>query len=431
MSTLDGTFTDLGPRDPLVRGQAAFQQESREAHLSRAGQLLSLGTYLRGDAAQIDALRVDAEELIVPFVFPIRAMNMPFGHVLDASIDRAIFDALRNGPDQVAQGRITKRAGSPLKMALWRSAAATRSPVAAVALLRVSATEGNGSGDLERAAAAAALFGLGSEPEGELLAEYLDSDDHLVAGIARAALADTLGDSSTPESDRVADPQPESLPNLHRDGTSVAVHGTWSRLGEPDAEWWRPHSSLSRLIREQSTPYLYAADDNFRWTGGYSHYDRENAGEDLIAWGRARNIGYFDTIFAHSHGGNVAMSGLQSRATCSLLVLLHVPVLRRSIEEWHTLTKTFSRVLDFRTRMDLVVLADGFRTGSTSRLPHIFPHRRIQRHWREADAWFSHSFFIEESSWSQYALADEVVYERRHAEYSKNADVRLIPALEF
>ena len=123
-----------------------------------------------------------------------------------------------------------------------------------------------------------------------------------------------------------------------------------------------------------------------------------------------------DTVFAHSHGGNVALTAAANGERIRMLVTLHTPALPRPDEQWAAIRARIGRVLVMRTRLDHVVLADGLVTGSTQRFDQAkLPHKPVVLHWANKDAWFSHSFFTKLDSWRKYDLAGAVIRERVYA----------------
>jgi hypothetical protein len=418
------TGRDLGgvePSAPVVQGVDAFEHDSVNADLSKAGQMLAMATLVRGDPTQIEALRSDARELGVPGVGA--ASRDGVRRMLDVDPHDAMYSTLRNSRDVDAPLRVASTMSSgAVKGGLWRSADNSGDPSDAVALLRTATLPEFEPSDIEQVAASASLFCLGAEEEESRLAEFASSQNPLVAGIASAALGTKPGPATRGPSS-LATLTPRAADELSpsgggSDSTSIAIHGTGDQLNAPDDAWWRPTSELSMLIRSRATPSLYSGDDNFRWTGGYSDLDRDSAARDLITWQRRQGLSRLDTIFAHSHGGNIALSALNDFGSCSLLVLMHTPVLRREAEEWQALASKVGRVLDCRTRMDLVVLADGLRTGSVARLPAVMRQKRIHPPWQLPGAWFSHSFYVEHENWAEYNLVADVVFERYLARYA-------------
>lgn len=83
------------------------------------------------------------------------------------------------------------------------------------------------------------------------------------------------------------------------------VHGTFAR----DAEWIRPESAFSELIRrELAEPSLIKS---FQWSGDNNHQARFSGAKDLVAQVSSTIAEYPHCrhfVVAHSHGGNLALA---------------------------------------------------------------------------------------------------------------------------
>lgn len=163
---------------------------------------------------------------------------------------------------------------------------------------------------------------------------------------------------------------PPATPPSTSLNTAVLVHGTvFQRHGQPLDEWWRPPSGdLHQYLKGGSRPNLYSGADHYRWSGGWSDYAREEAAEKLINWMDARGMQSPD-VFAHSHGGNVAMLANQARAF-GTLVLMSCPV------HWTRHPINCAKALSIRIRWDLVIMADGGGQRfprSTGIVEHVLP----------------------------------------------------------
>ena len=258
--------------------------------------------------------------------------------------------------------------------------------------------------ELERAAEAEQLPRLweAAAPESfDMLRRLEDSQDRLAAQIAAARLG--LGRASGVP----AGAQALGSPAV---GDSITVHGTWSRMTE--AAWYRPGDDTHAHILRTCTTGLYAEDDYYRWSGGYSHAERDQGSADLVPWLSRREI-QLDTAFGHSHGGNVLL-GAELSHPGALLVMMHTPVLPRSDTEWARIAGTWHRVLVMRARADPVVIADGLRTGSTGEPDrNKLPFRVIRPHVKDRRGWFTHGMFVQAATWRRYRLSNEITYERK------------------
>ena len=171
-----------------------------------------------------------------------------------------------------------------------------------------------------------------------------------------------------------------------RTRTSTIIHGTWAS-GSP---WWQPGGDFWNYLRNNVDPNLYGAQDRFGWTGGYSDAARALAGTDLDDWVQQHNLGGLD-LYAHSHGGNVAMLATQAGTNVGKLVMLSCPV------HWPKYTPQFNvvgKAVSVRVHLDLVILAD--RGGQK------FTDTRIQEH--VLPLWFDHFATHDPLNWQKYDI---------------------------
>ena len=157
--------------------------------------------------------------------------------------------------------------------------------------------------ELVRVAAAASYFPVSTNPSQAIgiLAHGVRSRDPLTREVAATALARV--DPRHP----VLAPLLEARPRRstrRRSRTSLLVHGTWART----AAWWQPpNGDFWQYIHTNVDPNLYGAQDRFEWSGGYSDAARALGGARLNTWVQQHNLAGLD-LFAHSHGGSVAMA---------------------------------------------------------------------------------------------------------------------------
>jgi hypothetical protein len=235
----------------------------------------------------------------------------------------------------------------------------------------------------------------------------LDEPNGYAPVFARIAVAENF-DVRVPTSARLAS-GPE---DPHAQPLSVVVHGTFARLAIPDRRWYLPNAKLPSHIRGTCTPDLYLGTNYFRWSGEYTPKGRTCATDDLLKWCDIRSRRQLDTVFAHSHGGNVILDAIQRGLSVELLVLLHTPVLERTDDEWAAIQQRVGRILDLRNSLDWVVALDKVRNFSHNRLPAQLSNSRrltpsVPEHLR-----FSHNRFIKQKTWAKLRLHEEVAYER-------------------
>ena len=133
-----------------------------------------------------------------------------------------------------------------------------------------------------------------------------------------------------------------------------------------------------------------------------------------LRWQAQRKITQLDTIYAHSHGGNVALDHVASGERVAMLVLMHTPFLPRSERDWTEIERNAGRIVVLRTRADLVVLLNNIKNGSTALPPAGLTNvRDLPSHPFGVDFWLRHSFFTRLRSWQTYGIANEVRFERQ------------------
>ncbi len=258
-------------------------------------------------------------------------------------------------------------------------------PENAAALLEVSLRHPH---ELVRVAAAASYMEVTVAPTRaiRILERGVRSRDPLVRDVAAHALARVDPRNARLAPLLVAGRQPSRRRPTR---TSTIVHGTWART----SAWWQPPTGdFWKYLHDNVDPQLYAAADRFEWSGGYSDVARTLAGEDLHDWVQGHNLDGLD-LFAHSHGGNVAMLATHAGTRVGRLVLLSCPV------HWPKYTPEFSRVtriVSIRVHMDLVILVDG--GGQQFSDPGIEEH--------VLPVWFDHSATHEPETWEDHHVAD-------------------------
>jgi len=366
---------------------------------------MGMSLFAFGSDEQIADLHGDAAELEVP---QVRQADPAIAELADeGSLEHLLYDMLEahwdGFPRHLDLDESERLEGSA---ALWREVDRSHDPRTLLALLALGARSPE---DLEAAGAAAGLdrFAEGRLESAQVLLDRLtESADPLASAIARVVL-----NRAAPGLDEAS---PGSSPGSTAGPTTVsaAVHGTWGMVG--DDPWYRPGAELHRHIRSEVSPNLYDERGYYVWTGGFSQRDRDQGASDLSLWREVNQFTSFDDIYAHSHGGNVALSAAAAGERIRMLVLMHTPALPRSREEWERIADHIGRVVVLRTRMDLVVLADGVRNGSRQRFDaRTLPHFEVALHWAKGDGWFSHGLFVSRPKWEQYHIAEIVESQRR------------------
>lgn len=239
--------------------------------------------------------------------------------------------------------------------------------------------------ELLRTAAAIAYLNVSAEPEvlAARLVAATHSENELVRELAAVALA-----RYAPDHPRIAELQAPGPPPAPGEPahTSLLVHGSFARANR----WWQPGGDFHEYLRGDVRPDLYGDADRFAWSGGYSDRARALAAADLVAWAEERDLQGLD-LFAHSHGGNVAMLASQKGLAVGRLALLSCPA------HVHKYLPDFDRVGDvvaLGVRLDLVILIDGGRQR--------FRHPRIRE--EVLPIWFDHSATHDPATWRRHDL---------------------------
>lgn len=358
-----------------VRGPAAFEQTEGSAVLSQAAILFALAYQLRG--VTIERLL----DLVPGFRdFPVPHLRPRQGDV-DPGKAR---DFLRGRYGDAIRRRIRAREtlppGSEILADLARVVFQEKeTALAATALIDLCLRHPD---ELVRVTAAACYAQLGAfRPELlPWLREGASSEEELVREIAANELARVAPDDPRLLELMEKSPGAEGVEPSH---TSLLVHGTWARGGA----WWQPggifHSYLQHV-----RPGLYAAADRFDWSGGYSDLARALGALELCGWVGTRGLNGLD-LFAHSHGGSVAMLGGRGGLDIGELVLLSCPV---HVPKYEPDFRRVKKVVSIRVHLDLVILADG--GGQRFRDPRIDEH--------VLPVWFRHSATRDPVIWQNF-----------------------------
>lgn len=357
-----------------VPGPRAFQETSEAAILSQAAVLLFLGAEMRGDARTLMARaaafgregyvetipREDIEELQPPRVVFTGERTDAKG--VEANLTR------RYGENFFKVLRFEGRVSSPQEVLadLGERLYREPSPDAAAELMEVCLAHPD---ELVRVAAAAAYADLSSAPEQavKILEQGTYSREEVIREVAATALAQTAPRHPRLSEDGAA---PTSLIPDESSHTTAIIHGT-NVFGV--GNWWQPggnfHSYLGRvlptLLRTSPWSPPYPGADRFAWTGRYSETARALGALDLLAWVDEHDADGLD-VFAHSHGGSVAMLANASTLNVREMVLLSCPV---HPAKYFPNFKRVHKVVSIRLKFDLVILAD--RGGQRFQHPQI------------------------------------------------------------
>jgi len=180
------------------------------------------------------------------------------------------------------------------------------------------------------------------------LSQALRSPDPITRSLARAAFwpPAELGEENIAP--------PAALPPAPAETgvVSTIIHGTWAWPGN----WWEPGGDFHRFIQNNYRSNLYNDGAPFSWSGAYRPGHRRRGAQRLFNWGTALSPGGFETLFAHSYGGDIAARAVAvHRARVDELVLLSVPV----TEYVEAAVATNIRVVDVRLYFDPVLALTG------------------------------------------------------------------------
>jgi hypothetical protein len=420
----------------VVRGSEAFNGSTPDHVNSQVSHLLCISMALRGlfrdDSWSPVVASLQKESRLLEAPLPRGATRTCQRLSLETLTNLALVPARATQTDRGQPGELQTQIDSPATVAapelepgltwaavdrLYGNIRQYRSSRAAFALLNLCLLSDH---ERVKVASAAALFLLHPKSSEDLLPvlqNASESEDLVVAEMALTAseawdddTQDGDGTEVTADGDQELLDAAVGAESLAGKKVSIVVHGTFARI-VPNA-WYKPQADLPVRIRKECSPDLYDKANYFRWTGKYSARQRRRGAQRLIAWCRSRGITKLETVYAHSHGGNVVLNAIQKGLRVNLLVLLHMPVLPRTPKNWKLIEERVGWVLDLRTPHDWVVRLDSLRNfsqnGFGDRLLCVSePAGAIV----DGSA-FSHSHFVKDQTWELYDLPNDVAYER-------------------
>lgn len=404
---------------PLPVGEEAFRSRGRGAAASRTAQLQCMTLFALGHPDQVASIAADAEVIGSP---QLNAMDFDANSVLFESyaLDYYTHTAL-NTKGGTSSWRPDARSAASDRIEVRRRIVEGAGWLELAYLLNLSMT---GPSQLERVASAHALDAL-SHGRNWRAREVLANAESTRSTAVAAISATSWPPRTPPPAPRhpggpPPDWDPYSSPTEPRVARSVALHGTWARIASE--RWYAPGHPLHAHIAAESSNNLYIRDDYPRWSGGYSSDARREGAEGFQQWvlQRMRLIDGIDTVYAHSHGGNVALTAAAMGLELELLVLLHVPPRFRSEAEWDAIRNNVKRVLVYRTNLDHVVLADMIRAATGEDEPPTLSQRFDPTRLYHVDSephpirgpWFSHGHFTKLKTWTKTSMANDVSYYR-------------------
>lgn len=412
----------------------AWRGDTADHVNAQVSQLICLGTLLQNagefpqelseDDNQADIL---ATELGVP-------RPRIAGHTAQSlSLDRLVTLSLDSYPGRPSTGAFetdfaeSRETRLAILRHLWENIGGWQSARSTLAFFAVNLSSEH---RLVRTTAASLLSMVHAQPDSRvarILDESLDSNAPYVSDFAAIALGDasisntaaggTEASDATNQSglDRGDSSDANDWDGGTEDGgssLSIIVHGTFARLTNVNTRWYIPSAPLPQRILTDCTHDLYQGSLFFRWSAAYSESARQSGADDLLQWCAQRGSTDLDTVFAHSHGGNVVLNAIARGMRVKLLVLLHIPVLPRPDFEWDMIKNNTKRIMHLRTMFDWVVSMDRIKNNSRNNLPSRLRNFRTLTAPLTARSQFSHGLYTQDAVWKSRALTNDVAYER-------------------
>ena len=170
------------------------------------------------------------------------------------------------------------------------------------------------------------------------------------------------------------------------------MHGTWAANGD----WWRPipPGDFWGYVDADVWDDLYDQNDFYKWSGGYSDGARDQGAGLLVAWMNGHGADGL-SLMAHSHGASVTMLASWRGVRFGRVVFLSSPV---HPAKYKMNFAAVDRVVSFRVKLDLVLLAD----GSGSRFSDPRYNENV------LPIWFNHSATHDPDVWRRYDLPSKL-----------------------
>jgi hypothetical protein len=364
----------IDPRDAFTVVPAVDDESTRSAAASQAALLLATRAGVIGASGQAEQWREEAENTAFPL--PELMLIRRERRLRLAEVKRYLgFSAseLEKAPAPQLQEQMTglvhqlyERPSLEAAAALFELALYSPHP-----LVRVAAATGAREATRLRYRIR------------ETLREGAQSDDELVAQLARVALVNI--DPNDPLIQTRVIVPPASEARRRRSETAAITHGTFAA----DAAWYRPGGDFYEALAA-NRPDLHLHDESFTWSGAYSAAARRADALLLKEWISDQGLGVPD-FFAHSHGGTVAHLSTREGVAFDRLVLMAWPV----HGQWFPDFIKVQRIIDVRVRFDLVISLDGGGQRFRSSEFNVEEHR---------NGWFDHSSTHDPDYWDEYGL---------------------------
>lgn len=382
-------------RPQIPRGMAAFAVPAVQPVQALAGASAELIQHLAASSRAAQYLLIATSSL---------SGTAPQGDALDAPVVAPAAARATRPP--------TEPIDLPAAAALYAEVTTTGDPTS---LARLLAGRLRAATPVEAAAASVALHAMMPDHPGAVaaLARLVRSADPLARAIAQ-----TAAPAAPPAPTAAPAPPAPPAPTRSRAAVSTTVHGTFAMLGDTGTRWYIPGAPLHDHLEARVGRNLYDGPGFFTWSGQYSDPARRAAGDALVAWASAASdADALDVVYAHSHGGTVALNAASVGQRIRVLVLLHAPAVERMPGEWAAIRRAVDRVIVLRTRFDLVVLADTLASrlrpprSRTTFAQTDLPYELVDPTQSEVAApidLFSHDYFLRVPTWERDRLADRV-----------------------
>ena len=352
---------DTYPAESMYPGATAFGSEDWFAQGSRATQILVMAEQLTRFSSSTDGSSEEDDRMEAgvssQYAAEIDQLGIP---KLAPSLHPEYAEFDRDSPISVER-----------RLALWNEAFVNGNTEAATQLIRESVTD---SAPVVRAAACVGVLaidgsrlsreGLGQTPELAMLRILARGTASNTTQMAETIVQQLVPTSEAGSASRKRFGQKEQLTRAdsasRRRNTpivSIGIHGTFTYFSPGPLT--PPHSFYQFLRRDIAGDLFNNSDEYFRWGSRYTLSSQLEGAQRLSDWANTYGgSGTLNVVFAHSHGGNVALTAAAEGLRISRLILLSTPANQRSTEEWNTIRGNVGRIASYRTHLDRVILVD-------------------------------------------------------------------------
>ncbi|MCY3883972.1 MAG: hypothetical protein OXG24_03550 [Gammaproteobacteria bacterium] len=250
---------------------------------------------------------------------------------------------------------------------------------------------------LVRVSSAISLCGIYAEssPFLRLILGSTNSEDDLTRDMAFTGLENIASDHILKDANTEFGPDRRSdSKSTKKCTTSLLVHGSFPRVLNPS--WWQPGGNFHCFIKKNVCNDLYRGNSYYKWSGIYTHAARKLAAQELLEWSKPTE--QLNHVFAHSHGGSVAMCASQEGLNIEKLVLMSCPFSGHYSPNFAKV----GEVASVRVKLDLIVLVDTLWKGGSAK-PQCDKIRDIV-----LPIWFDHSQTHDPDTWKKHSIAHKI-----------------------